>query len=259
MNKEELINEIENLPLFRLRDVAVKEEVIKDGEVEKESWIEADKFKSVTEVDKHIPLTFVSNGYVLVQFKEMFRPIVEKIGECRGDINHFNGFAIMDVFPLREEFNTSRIGIVAYNSVDKTSALNIRFCVDYNGKKITIPKGVASFRKVHLGNIGVMTQDYISVITQIKRAWTSIVDKFTQEKVDEDNIGDIAENFDMDSYSLKYMKKKMAKGDTFNLWDFSMKVFDYLSKKKYKSEVHRRKRLDKFAKKLFDYGFLLKI
>jgi hypothetical protein len=259
MNKEELINAIENLPLFRLRDVAVKDEVIVDSEVEKESWVEADRFKSVTETNKHEPYAFVSKGYQLVQFKEMFKPIVEKIGDCKGDINHYNGFAIMDVFPLKEEFSASKIGIVAYNSVDKTSALNIRFCVDYNGKKITIPKGVASFRKIHLGNVGVMTQDYISVITQIKKAWSSIIGKFTKEVVDDTNIGDVVENFDMDSYSLKHMKKKMVGGKTFDLWSFSMEVFDYLSKKKYKSEVHRRKRLDKFAKKIFDYGFLLNI
>lgn len=272
MQKEELLTKIDELPLFRLRDVAVKEiEVIEpepnneapygqeDKEIER--WEQQEKHQAVTETNSVEAIAFVSDKYQLVQFKEMFVPIVEKMGDCEGSLAYYFGFAIMDIFPAQEEYkiNGDRIGIVAYNSVDKTSALNIRFCVEHNGRKITIPKKVASFRKVHLGNIGQMTQDYISVITKIKNSWKTIMDKFINFDVKEEDLQTIAENFKIDEHSLKHMKKKMLLGKQYNLWDFCMEVFDHLSRKTFKSDVHRRKRLDKFVTAIFDYELVMEI
>lgn len=269
MNKENLLVKISEIPTFMMRDVAVKESNIiygEDGEILnteelKDEWVEKEKFKAVTEMNNTIPLAFVSHRYQLVQFRDMFRPIVKQIEECEGDLVYHHGFAIMDVFPSNEEYKvgSQRVGIVAYNSVDKTSALNIRFCIDYGGRRLTIPSKVASFRKVHLGKIGEMTQDYISVITKIKTAWETVVDKFTNYTVIEDDLVNLCESFDVDTYIIKKIKKKMLMGKKFNLWDFCMESFDVLTKRKYKSDVHRRKRMDKFVKSIFDYEMVMEI
>ena len=261
MNKEELLVEIGKIPLFRFRDVATKEEKVEEGEVVSERWVEDDKSKAITEVDSVSPIAFVCEKYQLVQFKDMFKPIVENIEDCRGAVIYNRGFAIMDVFPSKEEYKTNgdRIGIVAYNSVNKTSALNIRFCVEHNNRKITIPSKVASFRKVHLGNIGEMTQDYIGVITKVKSSWNTIMTKFTAHNVELEDLPKIAENFKIDENAVKHMKKKMLLGRKYNLWDFCMGVFDYLSKKSFKSDVHKRKRLDKFVNTIFDYDLVMQI
>ena len=260
MKKDELLVEINKLPLFRLRDVAVKEE-FKEEERDRERWVEQDKHQAVTEVGRYEALAFVSKNYNLVNFSEMFTPIVEKIENCEGDLIYHFGFSIMDIFPAMKEFKVDKdeIGIVAYNSVNKTSALNIRFCIRHNGRKITIPKKVASFRKVHLGNIGQMTQDYISVITQIRNAWTTVITKFTGFEVTIEDLPLIIENFKIDEHAVKKMKKKMMDGMKYNLWDFCMEVFDYISNKNYKSDVHRRKRLDGFVASIFDYDLVMQI
>jgi len=131
MNKPELLTKINNIPLFRLRDVAVKEfpddkkDIIYEEMDTNFDWIEKPSAKAVTEMDNTEPLAFVCNRYSLVQFKEMFEPIVNKIENLTGDLVYYKGFAIMDIFPEEEDYKfvNNQVGIVAYNSVNKTYML----------------------------------------------------------------------------------------------------------------------------------------
>jgi len=104
-----------------------------------------------------------------------------------------------------------------------------------------------------------MTQDYISVITKVKNSWNTITNKFTSFEVNEDNLPDLISSFEISGRAVKKIKKKINAGQKYQLWDFCMEVFNYFSNKKYKSDVHKRKRLDKFVSKIFDYSLIMEI
>jgi hypothetical protein len=206
-------------------------------------------------------LAFVTNKYKLVQFAAMYSPLLENIEDCEGDISYRDGFAIMDVFPTREEYDgeSGRIGIVAYNSVNQTCGLNIKFCIQHGKNTLTIPGKVASFRKKHLGQIGSMTQDYISMITKVRTAWDTIITKFGAYDVERDDVKDLCKQFGVGDRAVKYIYKKIDDGKKYNLWTFTMSILDYISAHNYKSGVHQRKRIDRLVDKVFDYELVMKI
>lgn len=259
MNREELLVLIDKLPLFRVRDAGVKEDELDING--REVWHNKHLWKAVTEVDSTEPLIFVSNRYKVVQFKDMFKPLIEKIGDCQGRLTYYSGFGIMDIFPTEQAYGmeNGRIGIVAYNSVDTTCALNIKFCVDYGGKVLTIPKKVANYRQIHVGDVSAKTQDYIEIITKIREEWETVISKFTKFQVIQDDLPSLEENFGLSEHVMKRMKKRLMDGEQFDLWKFCMEVISYLDERQYKSEVHHRKRLDKFIEAIFNYAFTMKL
>ena len=105
-----------------------------------------------------------------------------------------------------------------------------------------------------------MIKDYAGVVAKVKDVWSSIVDKFHNTPVLEEQVGDYAENFKLGERATKHLKKRMAlrTGET-NLWQFCLMVFDYISQRNYKTDVHKTKRLDRFCKLMFDYALTLDI
>lgn len=97
MDKEQTIEVIERLPEFELIDVAVDSD---------NNWIKQPKHKSVVEKGTSESLTYVSTKrYKLVQFSEVFRPIAEGIESFQGEVAHYKGVCIMNVFPEISERN----------------------------------------------------------------------------------------------------------------------------------------------------------
>lgn len=273
MDKETLLRKIDNIPKFRMMDVAVKESDLDEyGDEVNVQWVEKEKHKAVTEMNSTDPICFVSSRYTLIQMKHVFEPIVTDAGDLSDcDLFYHFGFAVMYLFPSKHEFqidDDNQIGLICYNSVDKSSAVNIRFCVKHKGKVIpfipkTFPKtmkDIAGFKKVHVGKVAEMTNDYAKVITKIREVWGTIVEEFTKVIVTDNDVGGYAEHFKIGDNATKHIKKKiMNNGKTTNLWDFCMEIFDYLSRREYKSGVHKQKRMDKFVQRIFDYSMVIKL
>jgi hypothetical protein len=228
---------------------------------ELEEWWEAAKtWRAITEENSTLPLVFVSTRYKLDQMGPRFHKIADKIPEFDGDVLYYNGYAIMEIFPPAEEFkidNTGyRIGICAHNSVNCESAETIKFIITDGQRKFAIPRRLKHFRKIHVGKIVDMADDYINTISQVKDMWTTICDKFTTHEVKLEDLPEMAKAFDLDGKSAKHMALKVAAGQIANLWDYCMAVFDFIETKNFKSDIHKVKRLDQFVETMFMYKIM---
>ena len=271
LNKEGLKAEIYKIPRFVLRDVAVKDSCVNEPNADGTPaglstwWEEQPGDKAVTEENSTRRIAYMTKRYKLVQFADGFLiPIVDQFeGEVVGEVHYHEGYAIMDLFPVKDEYKTDdgcRIGVTAYNSVDRTSALNIRFCVeDANGRTLTIPKRIASFRKLHVGKIGELTTDYITLLGRVQAAWKNIVEKFTKYKVTPEEFDSIVKQFDLDETATKKMREIVMNGGVANLWDFCMETFDMIEKRYYKSDVHKRRRMDDLCNTIFTYNVVMQL
>lgn len=259
MNKIEMIEKINKLPKFELKDVAVKE-------LENAEWVKSENDKAVTEIGSLKPITFVTTKYKLVQFDEAFLPLIEPISEMEGSIVYWNGLAVLDIFPIDDNFelNGDKFGIVFINSVNKTSAINIKFCIKHtiNDKKhiLVLPKRLAGFKHIHVGKIVDATKDYVGVVNKVKDVWKSIMTNFTKEKVDEEYAKSVLEVIKYNDKGItKRIMKNVMSNENMNLWDLFLDIIYYVSNKNYKSEMHKRKRLDKISESIFNYAIATKL
>jgi hypothetical protein len=266
MDKTQALAAIEALPLFRFRDVAVEDELPEPDSASEAMvdsvWVKVSpQFVAVTEVGRTEPLAFPSDHYKLVQFKEVFKPIVESFEEQDCFLSYNHGFAVLDIFPSlpKEDGDSYTIGVGVYNSVDTTCAVQVKFQV-YDGKRIwTMPQSITSFRRVHVGQVGMASQDYLAVIAKVQAAWKNIVALFTKVEVDKDNFDDLCKSFAIPDRMRRDFAKRVRTGSVVG-WDFSkqkidmwklcMAIFDELSSHRFKSAIHKRKHLDKFVESI---------
>lgn len=264
MNKEQLLNEIEQMPIFVLRDIATNKDLNPEveGYVPSYEWKEQEHFKAVTEKDNTLPLTFVTKKYKLIQFREVYKPLIENIPELEGDILYFNGFAIMDFFPVDEtlKLNGDKIGLVAINSVNKQSSVIIKFCVEHKGRLISIPKKIAGLKRVHSGKVFQITQNFLSIVDKIKSIWGIVLSNFQDTKVDKEMGLNILQELDIkENYIVEKVKEKLEQSNDLNLWDMFVYIIEQIEKKNFKSDLHRRKKLDTISEKIFKYATISKL
>src|SRR3990167_1436392 len=224
MNKEQLLREIEQIPKFVLRDVAIKQQdkgLVAGTEF---NWTEDYNHKAVTEEDNYNPLAFVSNNYQLVQFESVFKPLIENIERLEGAVIYYGGVGAMTVFPEDEKLLVNggdKIGIIGWNSVNKTSSVIIKFCVRHKDTYITMPKLIAGFKRMHVGKAIQITQNFLVVVDKVREVWKQILTEFKEEM---------------------------------DLWDVFMKMIAVIEDRNYKSDIHRRKRLDKISADIFKWA-----
>lgn len=253
MNKEELVRGIEKIPQFVLRDIKI---VGNNKVVDEKNW------KAVTEDINEKPLTFVTERYKLIQFKDVFTPLVQNIPELDGEVSYFDGFGIIDIFPEDEKLKNGedRIGMVAYNSVNKTSSVIVNFCVRHGKKKITIPRNIAGFKKVHSGKILDMTKNFLEVAENVRSIWNTILNEFSKIKVDEAYATNVLKELDIkDQYITKRTMKKVLTTSDINLWDMFLYIMELVEARRFKSDVHRRKKMDLITAKIFKYATMIKL
>jgi hypothetical protein len=263
-NKEELKKEIDELPLFDKRDIQVKHAT-------DERFVGCEGYKAICQVDMWQPYAFVGNGYNLVQFHEVFHPILDAIeGEVKGRIINYNGFAAMVMFPEDEALvqGDSKFGLIAMNSVDCSSAVVLKFCVDHKGRRISIPAKVAGIKKTHRGKVVDLVRDYSQFLGSVKDAWTFIIENFPKmhivEKINENDEYE-HEVIEFDTVVKKWgfgsrLTKKLKKdydytkidGKEYTLWDLFVDALDKVSSQKYKSDVHKQKNIDKLCNSVFE-------
>lgn len=274
MNKEQLTNEINAIPEFVFRQAYVDHDEL--GATPAKDPVDLllnqpvavptegmQAWRAVTTKGSHEPIAFVSARYQLVQFKDSFLPLLQDHMEVDGKVIYNRGTAIMDFFPIGEQYQVdlqTRIGLTAYNSVDKTSALIIRFTLsDAGGRHITLPKDVSQFYKAHTGKVQLKAQDYMILMSQIKDYWVAATQHLAKVQVTPDNFDAYVMNLEADGRVLKILKAQVAAGSAYNLWELYMKIYDDLSGRYAKSDVHMRKRLDAFVSSISMWTDLLSL
>ena len=125
---------------------------------------------------------------------------------------------------------------------------------------LVLPKKLAGFKHIHVGKIVNATKDYLDVITKIRKVWMNVMTNFTKEKVDEEYAKTVLEviQFKDQGIRKKIMLKVMSSSDM-NLWDLFLDIIYWVSSKNYKSESHKRKRLDKISEAIFNYAIATKL
>ena len=251
MNKQELLKEIEKIPKFTLRDVAQENEA---GD-----WIEDEKHSGVTEEENFVNLAYVSKDYTLAQFSDVFTKMIEKIDSLEGGVIYYGGFGAMTVFPDDENLvvngGKDKIGIVGINSVNKTSSVIIKFCVRHGDRYITMPRSIAGFKRMHVGKAVEITQSYLTVINKVKEIWKQIITEFEKITVSEVYVTAMLDELKIKDKGLrKQVLKEIQFRDKMDLWDVFMKMIAVIEDKSYKSDVHKRKRLDKISDSMFKWA-----
>ncbi len=271
-NKEELRERILNLKEFEKRDIKVKNDI----DPENNEWTKQNKI-AICGIGENKAYAYVGENYKLLQFRELFLPVLNSIeGPVQGYLADYGGFAQLKVFPELEVLKDgdSKFGLVAMNSVDLSSSIIVKFCVKHNHLQFTMPSSIAGLRKQHSGNVKQVTKDYISMVSGVKEVWRKIVEEFPKYKI----VQKINE-FEEDSYVLemeavldqlkigKKLKKRIIEdseqltleGKRYTLWDSFIMVIEEISNGKYKSEVHREKKIAAVCQGIFNYATVLGI
>lgn len=261
-NKQELILEIENLPEYELKDIYVENE----EEFEKAG----NRFKAVTEKEKTEAVSVVTKIYKLTQFKDVFLPILENINELEGEITFYRGKGILLVFPKGEEFrleNGNRIGLAIFNSVTKEFAILIDFVVLYNNTRVYLPKKLNAFRSKHLGKVKDLISDYEYILARVKEGWRVINEKFNRE-INQDDYNNILEKLNLGKRTEKklneiYEFNELENKDgtkveltNYKLWDLFLDIIKIVSKKKYKNEVNKVRKLKTISNTIYEFAII---
>lgn len=270
MNREQLKERINDLPEFELRDVQV---LSNDGE-----WI-LQEHKAICERDgQYKAVAFCWKNYKLLQFKEVFEPILDSVdGNIDGYIYTYKGYANFTFYPDDEnlKINNHRLGLVAVNSVDLSSSIMIKFCVDMGNYKFVVPPKVAGLKKQHKGNVESITRNYIDVVGKVKDVWRNIMVEFPKYSV-VINIDDNVESNDklvelrgvltklkigerMQEKIKSIYEERTLDGSKFTLWDLFETVMIETANKNYKTDIHREKRMETLSNSIFEYATLLSI
>jgi hypothetical protein len=244
-NKNELIEKIKEIKDFELKEVAIKD----NG-----NWISDTKWKAVTVEGEQEIIATMSNRYRLVQFREVFLPILEKIPEgINGDIALYKGKAWLYIFP--ESQDEHKIGIGLRNSVDKSTAIEARFTVLVNGFYITIPKQIKAFRKVHTGKAIQITQDFLQGLGDIRQFWSDVVKRYSEFTVDAETIDEVLKELK----TTKKMKERIKNHNLKNLWELFMATLKEISTKGYKSDIHKNKKIEKIVEIFYNFSVASRI
>lgn len=248
-SKTDLINEIENIKEFEFRPIAIERD---------NQFFINKNLKAIVIVGENEIISTVSNKYKLIQFRDVFLPIVKNIKDCDGEIHTYKGKAILYLFPKGLEYITldnHRIGLLLKNSVDKSSAVEIRFCVLINNYVVIIPKKIKQFRKIHTGKVLEFTQDFILGIKNITDVWKTIIQKYKDFAIDDD----IKQMIYKELKLTKRVRKRLDCKKINNLWELFISVLNEITCKNYKSEIHKNMKIEKICNIFYSFAIGINI
>ena len=235
--KNDLINEIKNLKEFEMRPVAVE----RDGQFHVDS-----NNMAVVVKDENPVIAVTSKKYKLIQFSSVFLPVLSGVeGEFTGEIHTYKGKAWLYVFPEGEN-----IGILLKNSVDKSTAIEANFAVMLNGYTVAIPARIKGFRKAHTGQALQITQDFLNGLGGIKNFWADIVKRYSDYNVDDEVQKEVFKQLKL----TKKVKDRIENRKIDNLWSLFIAVLDELSKKHFKSDIHRDRKIQNMVEIFYNYS-----
>ena len=246
--KEDIQKQIDQLPVFVLRDVAI---------LCNNEWQVQRHFKAVTEADNAIAIEVVSSQYKLVQFRDLFHTAIQNLpDDIEGKIWYYFGIGEMDVFPVGEQ-----VGLTIKNSVDRRQAVRIDLAVRVNTHVLTLPsKVIPSFRKMHRGMVNIEAKNFLEVVGELRDAWNTIVTKMNTTKLTEEIVTEL----------LKLKLNKTLKDVILNstsapnwqeltLWELFLKLIDTVNRRHYKTELHKRWKLRQLGNVILNYCMLLQL
>ena len=171
---------------------------------------------------------------------------------------YYGGVGAMTVFPEDEKLLVNggdKIGIIGWNSVNKTSSVIIKFCVRHKDTYITMPKLIAGFKRMHVGKAIQITQNFLVVVDKVREVWKQILTEFEKIKVSETYVTAMLDELGIKDKSLrKQVLKELEFKEEMDLWDVFMKMIAVIEDRNYKSDIHRRKRLDKISADIFKWA-----
>lgn len=247
MDKNQLVDTINNIKEFELKRIAL----IRDG-----TWVEDLNWKAVTLKDEYDIFATVTNKYRLVQFKNVFMPVIEKMADTTsGYISTYKGKASLYLFPEdnSEKFKT---GVCLKNSVDKSTAIEARFSILLEGGyTVAIPKEIKPFRKTHTGKALEITQDFMSGLGDIKSFWKDLINRYTEFAIDEEITKNILDELHM----TKRMRERISSYKITNLYELFMAVLRSISEKRFKSEIHKQKKIEKLVEIFYNFSIATRL
>jgi hypothetical protein len=234
-DRANILTDIENLKKFKIVELAIKE----NG-----NYYADKKTRGVIiEGEKEI-LSTVSDKYKLVQFDSVFLPAISKIGDFDGHLIVHKGKAKLFVFPHGDIFKgekDSNIGIFLENSIDKSSAIRVGFAIHFDSYYISMPTEQKKFRKIHTGKPLEFTTDFLSGITGVKSAWKTLVQKYEEYGLDEESKERIYDDLKL----TKKVKERLNEKEMGNLWVLFQEILAEITKKQFKSDIHRQRKIEK--------------
>ena len=254
LTKQELKDGINEIPKFVLRETAINNDL--------DVYVHSDRFKAVTEETGLKPLTFVTSRYNLLQFKDIFLPIVDNIPDLEGDLIYYDGMGLISLYPINENTGQDdKIGIIAYNSVNKQSSILIKYAIYRGGRKFVLPKDIAGFKTIHTANVQSVTRNFIDIMGRLRTMWNTIITTFTTQQLTEDNFKDITAKLEIDKQKrmmTKLIEERLRKPNM-TLWDFFMSIIKIVEDRNYKTELHADKKMETITNLIFKYAITTKL
>jgi len=222
-----LIEKIESLPKFELKEIqTIEGKRIKD-------------FRAVQEVNGEV-VAIVSKDYKLVQFKEVFLPLALSFNYVDGGVYYFRGKALLEMW------NSEGIGILAKNSVDKSTAIHIKYFVRHWVDNKCYEFILRGFRRIHIGKADRDLRLVMKAIKKVGKIWEKLLNKLKEKEID---LKEIEEYIKLPKKLREEIEAriqwKKAKGEVYTYYDFWIDSIEYYRKKRYKSEIHRTEKIEK--------------
>ena len=252
--KDDVIREINELPKFELTGIFYD----KDKK-------EAPQFRGVKEIPSNRLIAVVSDIYQLVQFEEVFLPLLKDINDLEGCVTYYNGKGFLEIYPEGESFKITnghenqRIGMLIKISVDKTIAVTANFSILFNNYRIPIPAKVKSFRKIHIGETIKMTEDFLSVMSDVKETWKTIVTDLSKSFISMEDFENILARVRMKNVKKDEEILEKINNGQYTFWDLFLVLIEKVSNRKYKNEVNKLEKLKLISETIFDYSVIFRI
>ena len=246
--KTQLNEEIEKIPIFEMRELATKSN---------DQFIEDAEHKGICEISSSSILAMVTNGYKLVQFKDVYSPIMDEIPELEGYLKYHNGKGWLVIFPKEENYQIGEhsVGVILKNSVDKSSAINIELCVKVGEYTIMLPDK-KKMRTIHLGKAKELLKSYQSFIIDVKNEWVTILQKLQSKELDESEVDALLNELRLTKRVKAELKQSL---ESYNLWVVFMGMIESFTKKVYRNPINQMQKLKRVAELCVDYAMLSKI
>jgi len=244
--KKELLERVAELPELEMTDIAIDD----NG-----SWERQKELRAIREKGKKKAISVVSKYYKLVQFRDLYREALKNLPEeIEGRVIYWEGRGQMTVYPLESD-----VGIKVMNTADGKNALKIDFVHRVTGFHYKLPKAATRpFRKTHRGKIDVAVQDYFKVVNKVVELWKPIVEKLAQRKLDYEEYTAILQRIKAGERLKEKIEQRIAVDhqkkeiEDMTVWDCFQRIVSAITSRKYKSEIHKQKKLDLLAERILE-------
>lgn len=259
MDRSELFEEVESIPLFETIEVYTQGE--DDPHVKQEN------FRAVVERDEADAIAVVSSRYNLVQIREVFREALETVLEAaeskeiegiEGRVSYYRGRGELEVFPRSDQ---EEVGLLLRNSVDGSYALHVDFCTKVDGDTVVIPE-VKSFRRFHTAkNAEVEVEEYFFLLTEVANVWDTIVDGLAEIELSPDNAENLKEDLHLGSSFEEEIENYTNNGSLspIGFWEFIQLALRHIQRNRYKSEIHYREKVRRVSDTILKWAMAEKL